>query len=52
MTLKNTRSGPAPSIVAASSSSRGMVEMNARNSRMQNDSPNAISIEDQAGAAS
>ena len=44
MTLKNTRSGPAPSMIAASSSSRGIVAMNARNSRMQNDSPNATSI--------
>ena len=31
-------------MVAASSSSRGIVAMNARNSRMQKDSPNATSI--------
>jgi hypothetical protein len=31
---KNSRSGPAPSIVAASSSSRGTVAMKARNSRI------------------
>ena len=44
MTLKKTRSGPAPSMIAASSSSVGIVAMNARKSRMQNDIPNATSI--------
>ena len=44
MTLKKTRSGRAPSIVAASSSSRGMVAMKARKSRMLNESPKATSI--------
>ena len=41
MTEKNSRSGPAPSTMAASSSSLGMVDTKARNSRMQNDSPKA-----------
>ena len=44
MTLKNTRSGRAPSIVAASSSSRGIVAIKARNSRMRNERPKATSI--------
>ena len=34
MTWKNSRSGPAPSMIAASSSSRGMVAMKARKSRI------------------
>ena len=44
ITLKKSRIGPAPSMIAASSRSRGMVAMNARNSRMQNASPKAISM--------
>ena len=39
MTRKKICTGPAPSTTAASSSSRGTVEMKARNSRMQNGSP-------------
>jgi hypothetical protein len=38
-TRKNSRSGPAPSMIAASSSSRGTVAMKARKSRIENDSP-------------
>ena len=49
ITRKNSRNGPAPSRMAASSSSRGIVAMNAWNSRIANDSPKAISIEDQPG---
>ena len=44
MTRKNSRNGPAPSRIAASSSSFGIVEMNAWKSRIVNDRPNAISI--------
>ena len=39
ITRKKIWSGPAPSTTAASSSSRGTVDMKARNSRMQNGSP-------------
>ena len=39
MTRKKICTGPAPSTIAASSSSRGTVAMKARNSRMQNGSP-------------
>ena len=49
MTEKNSRSGPAPSTMAASSSSRGMEETKARNSRMQNDRPKATFDQDHAG---
>ena len=44
MTLKKRRIGPAPSMIAASSRSRGMVAMKARNSRMQKASPKATSM--------
>lgn len=44
ITRKKTCSGLAPSTTAASSSSRGTVDMNARNSNMQNGNPYAISI--------
>ena len=43
ITRKNNRIGPAPSMMAASSSSRGTVEMNAWNSSTLNDRPYAIS---------
>ncbi len=43
-TPKNSRTGPAPSSTAASSSSFGMVATKARNSRMQNDSPKVASM--------
>ncbi|MNL44938.1 hypothetical protein D3C87_1675500 [compost metagenome] len=43
-TAKNSRMGPAPSMMAASSSSLGIVATNARNSRTQNASPNVASI--------
>src|SRR5690349_10165916 len=43
MTPKNRRSGPAPSRMAASSSSRGIVDTKARNSSTANGRPNAIS---------
>ena len=51
-TRKNSRSGPAPSMIAASSSSRGTVAMKARNSRTQNDSPIGDLDQDQPGHAS
>jgi hypothetical protein len=52
MTLKKTRIGPAPAMVAASSSSRGIVAMNARKSRMQNDIPKATSMRIRPGSVS
>ena len=44
MTEKNSRSGPAPSTMAASSSSRGMLETKDRNSKMEKESPKVTSI--------
>ena len=41
MTEKNSRNGPAPSTIAASSSSRGIEETNARNNSTQNGMPKA-----------
>ena len=43
MTWKNRRSGDAPSMIAASSSSRGMLATNARKIRTENGSRKATS---------